>query len=218
MRATAGQRVAAGLAVLVPALAAGGLVLAGTQPEQAPAERLAGDPARIAGAAERPALIPLSGVREEDLQPISGGIRPAAPVQISIPSAQLEAGVEPVGLRDESLEVPDVGRAGWFSAGPRPGEPGRAVIIGHLDRRNGPGLFARVPSLDPGMRIAVTDARGEVHDYEVVGGAQVPKDDFPAEQVFGGAGRPVLVLITCGGDYEPGEGYSDNVLLYARAA
>jgi hypothetical protein len=36
--------------------------------------------------------------------------------------------------------------------------------------------------------------------------------------VYGDADAPVLVLVTCGGDYDPERGYSDNVLVYARAA
>ena len=111
-----------------------------------------------------------------------------------------------------------MGRAGWFRGGPRPGEAGRSVIIGHLDTKSGPGLFARVPDLLPGTVVSVTDRRGDVWEYNVVGAAQVPKDRFPAEDVYGGSARPVLVLITCGGPFTEGEGYRDNVLVYARPA
>lgn len=116
------------------------------------------------------------------------------------------------------LRVPEVGRAGWYDAGPRPGETGRAVIIGHLDTRKGPGLFARVPNLEPGSAISVTDERGARHRYLVTGTAQVRKEQFPADEVYGASSRPVLVLVTCGGPFVKGEGYRDNVLLYARAA
>jgi hypothetical protein len=92
------------------------------------------------------------------------------------------------------------------------------VIIGHLDGLQGRGLFSRVPSLAPGTRIDVTDRRGEVHRFNVVGAVQVPKDHFPAQYVYGAAPTPVLVLITCGGPFRPGRGYRDNVLLFAWAA
>jgi hypothetical protein len=92
------------------------------------------------------------------------------------------------------------------------------VIAGHLDSVDGAGLFARVPHLPPGTAIAVTDARGGVHDFRVVGGSQVAKEDFPTSYVYGHSDRPVLVLVTCAGPFEEGEGYRDNVLLYARAA
>lgn len=126
--------------------------------------------------------------------------------------------MEAVGLRDGAIVVPAVGRAGWYSAGPRPGENGRAVVVGHLDTLHGPGLFARIAGLKRGSAIAVTDRRGTVHRYKVVGGAQVQKARFPTESVYGGGHRPVLVLVTCGGPYVEGRGYRDNVLLYARAA
>ena len=158
-----------------------------------------------------------AGLEDQQLESIAGGIRPAAPSRISIPAAGIDAPVQPVGEHDGELTVPHVGKAGWFDAGPRPGEPGRAVLIGHLDGRQGPGLFARVPKLPPGTQISVLDRRGESHRYNVVGGAQVRKDRFPARHVYGHADAPVLVLVTCGGPYRPGRGYRDNVLLYARA-
>ena len=159
-----------------------------------------------------------AGLGAERLEPTAGGIRPAPPARIAIPAAAVDAAVQPVRSVRDALEIPAVGRAGWFDGGARPGEPGRAVVIGHLDSRNGPGLFARVPKLPSGTPIAVTDRRGDVHAFRAVGGAQVRKEDFPAEHVYGHSDSPVLVLITCGGPYEKGEGYRDNVLLYARSA
>ena len=115
--------------------------------------------------------------------------------------------------------VPDVGRAGWYSGGPRPGEKGRAVIVGHLDTRRGPGLFARIAGLARGTRHAVTDRAGAgAHGTAVVGTAQVQKAASPTGSVYGGGRRPVLVLVTCGGPYIEGRGYRDNVIVYARAA
>ena len=144
------------------------------------------------------------------------GRRPGTPRWISIPAAGVSARVEAVAARRGVLRVPAVGVAGWYRGGPRPGEAGRAVIIGHLDTKTGPGLFARVPRLAPGTTVSVTDTRGDVWSYDVVGAAQVQKDDFPAEDVYGGSANPVLVLITCGGSFSEEEGYRDNVLVYAR--
>ena len=141
-----------------------------------------------------------------------------APCAISIPAAGVQSKVVDAPAKDGALKIPDVGTAGWYSGGPRPGEAGRAVIIGHLDRRKGPGLFARVPRLKRGATVAVTDVRGEEHRYRVVGAAQARKDRFPRDQVYGYSARPVLVLVTCGGPFREGTGYRDNVLVYARAA
>jgi hypothetical protein len=219
------------LAVLLPAVVAGGavaLVAGAREPgveSSRPPSYLAAlaDQARLAGADATP-LRPLTARRGvgalggERLESIEGGIRPGPPVSISIPAAGVDAPVERVGLRGGALKVPALGTAGWFEAGPRPGEPGRAVVIGHLDTRRGAGLFARVPELPPGTPIALTDRRGVVHRFRVVGAAQVEKDEFPSEHVYGHADSSVLVLVTCGGPYRRGKGYRDNIVLYARAA
>ena len=63
----------------------------------------------------------------------------------------------------------------------------------------------------------VTVVENDMHRYAVVGKLQAPKSRFPASAVYGASERPVLVLVTCGGSYVPGAGYSDNVIVYARA-
>jgi len=231
-----GSRLALTLAALVPALAAGAAVLSlGSGGGEGNAAGSAGAADQLARAADRGkgaidpaattrALAPViaepgrAGIEASPLESLDGGIRPAPPQRIAIPAAGLDAVVEPVSSRGGAIKVPDVGRAGWYDGGPRPGEIGRALIIGHLDRRKGPGLFARVPSLLPGTDIDLTDRRGEVRRFKVVGTTQTPKDRFPTQYVYGAADAPVLVLVTCGGPFRPGRGYRDNVLLYARLA
>jgi hypothetical protein len=157
-------------------------------------------------------------VRVRRFESLAGGIRPAPPGRISIPDANVDAAIEPVHARRDGIEVPHEGWAGWYAGGARPGEPGRAVVIGHLDMSDGPGVFARVPALERGARIEVTDERGDVHGYRVVGAARVRKSRFPTRAVYGHSRNPVLVLVTCGGPYREDRGYRDNVLVYARAA
>jgi len=165
-------------------------------------------------------VIPVAGrisVRVNRLQSIAGGIRPAPPGRIRIPAAGVDAGIEAVHAHRDGIEVPSPGWAGWFAGGARPGEPGRAVVIGHFDTTDGPGVFERVPLLDRGARIEVTDNRGDVHAYKVVGVTRVHKSRFPTRAVYGASRHPVLVLVTCGGPFEAGH-YRDNVLVYARSA
>jgi sortase (surface protein transpeptidase) len=165
--------------------------------------------------------IVLHGKREElgtgSTGPLTTAKRPAAPTSFAIPSLGVDAPVEAVGATETGIEVPRIGRAGWFEAGPRPGEPGRAVLIGHLDGKTQPGVFQHVPELPNGAEIVVRDAGRGIHRYAVVGKLQVDKSRFPASSVYGPSERPVLVLITCGGIYVPGEGYSSNVIVYARS-
>lgn len=201
-------------ATIVPALAVASIVITvtiagGEEPKASPLE--SSSAAALSEMAE-------AGSARASRGPGRRRRRPATPVSISIPVAGVKAAVEPVSIeRDGALRVPDIGRAGWYDGGPRPGEPGRAVIVGHLDTNRGPGLFAAVPTLKAGATVAVTDTQNEVHRYRVIGGAQVRKDRFPTDSVYGRTTHPVLVLVTCGGPFVEGRGYRDNVLLYARA-
>jgi hypothetical protein len=166
-------------------------------------------------------VVPVEGqlsVRVGRFERLAGGIRPAPPGRIRIPAADVDAGIEAVHARRNGIEVPPPGWAGWYGGGARPGEPGRAVVIGHFDTSDGPGVFERVPSLERGSRIDITDNRGAVHTYRVVGATRVQKRRFPTRAVYGPSRHPVLVLVTCGGPYIAGRGYRDNVLVYARSA
>jgi sortase (surface protein transpeptidase) len=222
MNSTALRRTAMGIAVGVPAVVAAALVLLlvpafSSAPDQLPH----GSAARLAQMAElRPIVV--RGDRSVSLGtgpagPMTHGHRSAIPTSLAIPALHVDTDIEPVTATEAGIEVPAIGHAGWFDAGPRPGEPGRAVIIGHIDGATEPGIFQHVPEIANGSAIVVRDAAGKAHTYDVVGKTQVSKSAFPASDVYGPSKNPVLVLVTCGGVYEPGVGYSDNVIVYARA-
>jgi sortase (surface protein transpeptidase) len=110
----------------------------------------------------------------------------------------------------------DPARAGWYAAGVRPGDPGPAVIAGHLDSRTGAAVFAKLGTLRRGAAIAVTDARGTVVRFTVDSVHSYPKVKFPTTQVYGSTPDPELRLITCGGDFDRASGhYVDNVVVFA---
>src|SRR5205823_1645266 len=67
----------------------------------------------------------------------SSAPRPARPARISIRAVGLAAPVAPVAATRTGIAVPPPGSAGWYEGGPRPGEPGRSVLIGHVDNMAG---------------------------------------------------------------------------------
>jgi sortase (surface protein transpeptidase) len=216
------------LGVLIPAIAAGLVAFAvAPRPDRAAPIELSGGgadaPAKLARMAATEPLRPIV-LRGESAELGSGAAgpataedRPAEPARLSIPALGVRADVQRVSSTETGIEVPQVGRAGWFDEGPRPGEPGRAVVIGHLDSQSGPGLFALLPGAEPGTAVSIRDASGDLHRFEIVGKAQVTKATFPSGAVYGPSDRPVLVLITCGGPFDPATGYRDNVIVYARS-
>jgi hypothetical protein len=146
--------------------------------------------------------------------------RPAPPRQLSISRIGLRARIVRVGLtRDRALEVPpDTRFAGWWSGGARPGEPGPAVIDGHVDTSTGPAVFFRLGALRKGDAIRIRLADGRTVRFAVRRVARYPKARFPTREVYGATKRPTLRLITCSGAFDRSSGhYVDNTVVYASA-
>src|SRR5687767_7843896 len=59
--------------------------------------------------------------------------RMALPARLMVPALGLNARIAPVGLSQSGeMDVPgSAGEVGWYDLGPRPGERGNAVLIGH---------------------------------------------------------------------------------------
>lgn len=147
----------------------------------------------------------------------SAGASPM-PVSLTIPTIKVAADITSLDLnRDGTVEVPtNPAQAGWFDRGPKPGESGPSVILGHRDSKQGPAVFYRLQDLDPGDRIAVQLSDRSVAHYQVVQVTQYANEDFPAQKVYADSnGRPALNLVTCGGKYDrEAGGYQSNVVVY----
>ncbi|MBB2946845.1 sortase (surface protein transpeptidase) [Actinoplanes lutulentus] len=150
-----------------------------------------------------------------------GGMARSEPTRLEIPAIKLNAPITAVGLNtDGTLEVPPLkasAPAGWYRHSPTPGEPGAAVIIGHVDSaREGPAVFFRLRELTLGDTISVRRKNGTVATLEVYRVATYPKHKFPTDEVYGPVNRAELRLITCGGSFDRSKGsYRDNVVVYA---
>ena len=142
------------------------------------------------------------------------------PVSIAIPAAGVDARVVPVGLRsDGAMEVPGVDLAGWYEPGPRPGDAGPAVIVGHVDSRDGPAVFFRLGELRRGDRIDVGQQGGGGRSFVVDRVERRPKEALPTERIWNRTNKPLLRLITCGGGFDRSTGhYRDNIIVFAKAA
>lgn len=212
------------IAALIPAYVAGGAVLVltsdnGPEPFEPPARSTitesAGGPGPADGGVRR--IVTGGGPPSAATVPIEPlASRPARPTAISIPSVGIEAEIAGVDGTPDGIRVPAPENAGWYRQGPRPGESGRAIVIGHLDSLEGPAVFATLVDADPGAAIEVIDRDGEEHRYEVTEILDVPKSDYPADLVYGSTDRPELVLITCGGRFDSETGYEENLVVVAE--
>lgn len=139
------------------------------------------------------------------------------PLSVSIPAIGVDSVLVAAGVgADGSVAVPpDPSIAGWFTGGPKPGERGPAVIMGHVDsRRSGPGVFYDLVNLPVGATVTVETTTGAQH-FVVTSIEQFPKDQFPTELVYGAEPRPALRLITCGGSFDSSvRSYRDNIIAF----
>lgn len=144
--------------------------------------------------------------------------RVPSPRRLRIPAIGVDSRLQLLGRNaDGSVEVPlawDV--AGWFSRGPAPGERGPAVMLGHVDSRSGPAVFYRLRELEGGDAIFVEHEQGRVSKFVVDRLEQFDKNKFPTKVVYFPTLKPVLRLITCGGDFDQSSGhYRDNIIVFA---
>jgi hypothetical protein len=153
------------------------------------------------------------------LTPAQPAAAPAIPIRLRIPSAGVDTALGGISLAPGGVLAPpaEPAAAGWFEQGPVPGEPGPAVITGHVDGTDGPGVFFRLRNITSGDPVVVTRADGSTVRFTVTRVARYAKDAFPTAQVYGPTPGAELRLITCGGDLDRLRGsYRDNLVVYAR--
>jgi sortase (surface protein transpeptidase) len=205
---TLGRRLAAGVAALA--------LLAGCS--QAGARR-AEPPPTATPAAPDPAA---SGVdAAKGFRSARGYRATPVPVRIDIPRIGVSSSLLRLGrAADGTVEVPEpYGVAGWYEPGTRPGDPGSAVILGHVDSDRGPAVFFRLRELRRGDEVRVERADGSTVRFVVERTEQFPKERFPTDDVYYPTLKPELRLVTCGGQFDYNtEHYKSNIIVFAASA
>ncbi|MCU1657212.1 MAG: hypothetical protein JWO57_1868 [Pseudonocardiales bacterium] len=143
----------------------------------------------------------------------------ALPVRLTIPAIGVDTPLEHLGLLpDHTLRPPARwDEAGWYADGVRPGDPGPAVIAGHVDSVSGPAVFYRLRELRPGAVALVVEQSGVTLRFVIDTVAAYPKNRFPTARVYGPSPLPELSLVTCTGDFDwNAHSYLDNLVVTAH--
>jgi hypothetical protein len=148
--------------------------------------------------------------------PVAAAFRPRL---LALPGGAV-APVQASGVHaDGALVIPDdPATVGWWDGGALAGEPyGSVVLAGHVDSaRYGIGVMARLRTLAAGDVVEVRDGERRLR-YRVTGRRSLPQAELAARSdAFRQdvAGR--LVLITCGGAFDPvRHRYQENLVVYA---
>lgn len=161
----------------------------------------------------------------------------ASGATLVVPALSVRAPIVAVGGVDGSMSIPsDIHTVGWYDgidatgtgssgtgssgtapSAPFPGQPGVAVLAGHVDwAGQGPGALYYLSQLQVGDPIEVVGSNGVTTDWQV---SQPPvtlaKSALPAA-LFSNTGPPQLALVTCGGPFDAATGhYQDNVIVWA---
>lgn len=142
------------------------------------------------------------------------------PAEVSIDALGITVPIVPVGVDDASfMEIPeDPAVGGWYRFGPEPGSgAGNTVIAAHIDSPDYPiGPFASLRDAPAGAEVRVVSAAGVETRWAVQTVTFFAKTDLDTDALFARTGPATLVLVTCGGEFDPSTGhYRDNVVLVA---
>lgn len=147
-------------------------------------------------------------------------LQASSPVNLIIPKIDLETSfAAPLGLnQDQTVEVPDsFEHVGWYKYGPTPGELGPAVVLGHVDSKEGPAVFYSLGQLAAGDSVFIEREDGSTVEFLVTRAERYDQDGFPRAEVYGDLDHAGLRLITCSGVYDRGkQRYTHNLVVYAE--
>ncbi|MFE0175698.1 class F sortase [Streptomyces sp. NPDC059002] len=157
-----------------------------------------------------------------ELPPAHEPLAPARPRRVDVPSLEVRAPVAARGLdADGAIDPPPFeqpGTVGWYGGGTRPGAPGAALFVGHVDTETKPAVFYDLSALRPGEKVRVARDDGTVAEFTVDDVQVHTRDRFDAKKAYGPheEGRAELRLITCGGTFDKEtRTYTANVVVSA---
>ncbi len=174
-----------------------------------------------------PTTPPTTTLPISPLNSLVGEATSAVPVPPLVDVVPTAVAIESIGLAgvpvrsvgvapDGQLEVPDETEVGWYRLGAAPGQPGAIVLAAHVSWRGQPGPFLRLAEVEPGDIVDVALADGTPRRYQVTARDRYGKLMLPREQIWRTSGPETLVLITCGGEFNPElRRYRDNIVVTA---
>ena len=153
------------------------------------------------------------------LRPVGPVMSRSQPVALDIASVDVHTALMHLGLTAAgSLQAPSRPLlAGWYTGSATPGQPGPAVIAGHVDSwETGPAVFYKLGELGLGRAIVVTRADGSRAIFTVDAVREYSKAAFPTQAVYGDTARAELRLITCGDWDAAHQQYDGNTVVFAH--
>jgi hypothetical protein len=146
------------------------------------------------------------------------GVPPPPGSHLLLDRLAVDAPITDVAVHAGVMDVPLNPRTvGWWSGGAAPGaDHGSVVIVGHINYAGTAGALGVLPRARPGDVVELHDG-GRTVRYRMVAVHSYPKTSGIPADAFSTTGPARLVLITCGGPFDPNTGnYLDNIVGYAQ--
>jgi len=142
--------------------------------------------------------------------------------RLQIPNLNLDTAIEEVGLTtDGNMAVPNnYTNVGWFKQGPKIGQPGTAILAGHLNRgKDKPAVFWNLHKLKTGDYIYVADDTKPKQRFRVTATQSYDVAGAPLDKIFTGNEGTKLNLITCSGKWDKNQkDYTKRLVVFTELA
>jgi LPXTG-site transpeptidase (sortase) family protein len=127
-----------------------------------------------------------------------------SPTRLVIPKIGVDARIEARGLDSHRnmLTPNDFHDVAWYNLGPTPGQPGNALMNGHVDWWTGSAVFTRLSDLRPGDKVIVVQRDGTRLSFKVTS-LQIVTANARVASLFAPSPVAKLTLITCTGVWDP---------------
>lgn len=153
-------------------------------------------------------------VFKKDLNPIF-----AIPTRLYVKSVKIDIPLLHVSVEsDGALQTPkEWSKGGWYIKSSKPGEEGNIIVNAHYDDNYGrPAAFYKLKSVKIDDKVYLVDDYGRHYAYEITDLFYVDIHDPNRLKIFDEVtDMSELTLITCGGVWLQGEGYSKRLVVKA---
>jgi LPXTG-site transpeptidase (sortase) family protein len=135
--------------------------------------------------------------------PVPERIADSTPSRLLIPAISVDAAIEARGLEaNRNLSTPtDFNDVAWFKQGPVPGQPGNALINGHVNWWTGSAVFSRLGDIRSGDQVVVVRGDGSRATFKV-STIRVLAAKARDTSLFASSTAAKLTLITCWGPWD----------------
>ena len=140
------------------------------------------------------------------------------PIRIRIPEIYINTNLESVGITKAGvIDLPEYkNKVVWYNLGPKPGEKGNAIIIGHYGWRDSiPAEFDNLHKLNIGDKVYIEDEKGSILTFIVRKTVIYKKSDDTTDIFISDNKKAYLNLITCSGRWDSiKQDYADRLVVF----